>query len=68
MPETGNTPQYRYTSEVAELLCTTRKNIIIILFRSVGLQKPKKSPTGDYLWTQDDIDRFIAYRNRRKKA
>ncbi len=67
MTETGNNAPMRYTPEVAEILGMKHKNLLLFLYRHEDL-KPQKNPNNDYIWTQKDIDRLIAYRNRRKKA
>lgn len=58
------------TSEVANMLPKpmNRNSLAQLVWRVRELRPAKIVPPGTFQWTQFEIDRLIAYRNRRKKA
>ena len=56
------------TAQVAERIGIKRNSISQLIWRIQGLRPARVVPPGSFLWTESEVERLVAYRNRRKKA
>ena len=58
----------RVSSEVAEQLSITRKNLLTYLTRHPELRPSERLPNGDFLWSEDEIKAVVECRENRGKS
>jgi len=58
----------RVSSEVAEQLSITRKNLLTYLTRHPELRPSERLPNGDFLWSEDEIRDVVECRENRGKS
>lgn len=56
------------TAEVATQLQTTRQNIIMLVFRHPHLRPATKLPSGDFMWTAEEIAAVTTHRATHKRG
>lgn len=58
----------RVTAEVAQIIGITRKNLTNYLDRNPELRPAERLPSGDFLWSEAEIQAVIERRQRRKHS
>lgn len=56
----------KVSAEVAERLDLSRHYLLTYLSRNPELRPAERLPNGDFLWSEDEIQRLIERRQRRK--
>jgi hypothetical protein len=54
------------SSEVASRLGISRQGLIVYLARNTDLKPAERLPDNDFLWSEEEIQRLIERRQRRK--
>ena len=56
------------TKQVAETLRRTRSQLHLLLFRYAELKPAQKDAAGNYLWTEEEIQRVVTHRETHKRG
>lgn len=56
----------KVSSEVAGQAGISRKTLMVYLHRHEDLKPAERLPDGDFLWSEEEIQRLITRRQRRK--
>lgn len=62
----GVSERKKVSAEVAERLDLSRHYLLTYLSRNPELRPAERLPNGDFLWSEDEIQRLIERRQRRK--